>query len=80
MTEQLGDDDVKCLLDSINIGAANQAELHNPLMQQAEIEDNIRINVARLTNTNTGPKGRLMWWTGLKPSKKILNWRLPFDG
>ena len=28
-------------------------------MQQAEIEDNIRINVARLTNTNTGPKGEI---------------------
>ena len=53
----MGDDEVKCLLDSITIGAANQAELHNPLMQQAEIEDNIRINMARPTNTNTGPKG-----------------------
>ena len=59
MTEQLGDDDVKYLLDGITIGAANQAELHNPLLQQAEIEDNIRINVVRLTNTNTGPKGEI---------------------
>ena len=59
MTEQLGDDDVKCLLDGITIGTTNQAELHNPLMQQAEIEDNIRINVARLTKTNTGPKGEI---------------------
>ena len=41
MTQQLGDDDVKCLLDGITIGAANQAELHNPLLKQAEIEDNI---------------------------------------
>ena len=59
MTERLGDDDVKCLLDGIIIGAANQAELHNPLMQQAEIVDNIRINAARPTNTNTGPKGEI---------------------
>ena len=28
-------------------------------MQQAEIEDNIRINVARPTNTNTDPKGEI---------------------
>ena len=55
----MGDDDVKCLLDGITIGAANQAELHNPLLQQAEIEDNIQINVVRLTNTNTGPKGEI---------------------
>ena len=41
MTEQLGDDDVKCLLDGITIGATNCAELHNPLLQQAKIEDNI---------------------------------------
>ena len=41
MTKKLGDDDVKCLLDGITIGATNQAELHNPLLQQAEIEDNI---------------------------------------
>ena len=53
------DDDVKCLPDGITIGAANRAELHNPHMQQAEIEDNIRINVARLTNSNTGPKGEI---------------------
>ena len=59
MTEQLGDDDVKCLLDGITIGAANRTELHNPLLQQAEIEDNIQINVVRLTNTNTGPKGKI---------------------
>ena len=59
MTEQLGDDDIKCLLDGITIEAANQAELHNPLLQQAEIENNIWINVARLTNTNTGPKGKI---------------------
>ena len=59
MTEQLGDDDVKCLLDGITIGATNHAELHNPLLQQAEIEDNIQINVARLTNTNTEPKGEI---------------------
>ena len=55
----MGDDDVKCLLDGITIGATNQAELHNSLMQQAEIEDNISINVARPTNTNTGPKGEI---------------------
>ena len=55
----MGDDDIKCLLDGITIGAANQAELHNPLMQQAEIEDNIRINAAGPTNTNTGPKGEI---------------------
>ena len=59
MTERLGDDDVKCLLDGITIGTANQAELRNSLMQQAEIEDNIRINMARPTNTNTGPKGEI---------------------
>ena len=41
MTEQLGDDDIKCLLDGITIGAANHVELHNPLLQQAEMEDNI---------------------------------------
>ena len=41
MTEHLEDDDVKCLLDGVTIGAANQAELHNPLVQQAEVEDNI---------------------------------------
>ena len=34
-------------------------ELHNPLVQQAEIEDYIRINAARLTNTNIGPKGEI---------------------
>ena len=50
ITEHLEDDDVKCLLDGITIGAANQAELHNPLLQQAEIEDNICVNVMRLTN------------------------------
>ena len=44
MTECLEDNDVKCLLDGITIGAANQAELHNPLMQQAEMEDNIHVN------------------------------------
>ena len=38
MTECLEDDDVKCLLDGVTIGAANQAELHNPLIQQAETE------------------------------------------
>ena len=59
MTEQLGDDNIKCLLDGITVGAANHAELHNPLLQQAEMEDNIRINAARLTNTNTGPKGEI---------------------
>ena len=48
-----------CLLDGITIGTANRGELHNPLLQQAEMEDNIRINVARLTNTNTGPKGEI---------------------
>ena len=41
MTEQLGDDDMKCLLYGVTIGAANRAELHNPLLQQAEVEDNI---------------------------------------
>ena len=41
MTEQLGDDNVKCLLDGITMEATNCAELHNPLLQQAEIEDNI---------------------------------------
>ena len=46
-------------LDGITIGATNHAELHNPLLQQAEMEDNIQINVARLTNTNTGPKGEI---------------------
>ena len=59
MIEQLGDNNVKCLLDGITIGATNHAELHNPLLQQAEIEDNIWINTARLTNTNTGPKGEI---------------------
>ena len=59
MTEQLGDDDIKCLLDGITIGAANQAEVHNTLLQQAEIEDNIQISMVRLTNTNTGPKGEI---------------------
>ena len=59
MTEWLGDDDVKCLLDGITIGAANHAELYNPLLQQVEIEDNIWINAARLTNTGTGPKGEI---------------------
>ena len=57
MTECLEDDDMKCLLDGITIRAANQAELHNPLMQQVEIEDNIHINAVRLTNT--GPKGKI---------------------
>ena len=57
MTEHLEDDDVKCLLDGITIEAANQAELHNPLMQQAEIEGNIHVNVVRLTNN--GPKGEI---------------------
>ena len=60
MTEQLGDDNVKCLLDGITIGATNHAELHNLLLQQAEMEDNIQINVARPTNTDTGPKGESM--------------------
>ena len=59
MTEQLGDDDVKCLLDGITIGATNQVELHNPLLQQAEIEDNIWIIMVRPANTNTGPKGEI---------------------
>ena len=57
MTEWLGDDDMKCLLDGVTIGAANWAELHNPLLQQAEVEDNIQVNVVRLTNT--GPKGKI---------------------
>ena len=47
----MGDDDVKCLLDGITIGAADRAELHNPLLQQAEVEDDIQVNVVRLTNT-----------------------------
>ena len=49
---------MKFLLDGVTIGAANRAELHNPLLQQAEIEDNIQLNAVRLTNT--GPKGHLM--------------------
>ena len=57
MTECLEDDDVKCLLDSITIRAANQADLHNPLMQQADIEHNICVNAVRLTNN--GPKGEI---------------------
>ena len=44
------------------LSAANQAELHNPLMQQAEIEDYIHINAVRLTNT--GPKGKI----------NVVNW------
>ena len=53
MTEQLGDDDVKCLTRwYFTIGAANQAELHNPQI-------NIWINVVRPTITNTGPKGKI---------------------
>ena len=63
------------------IGTANRGELHNPLLQQAEMEDNIRINVARLTNTNTGPKGEINV-IGLvsKPNERIRNWKLPFNG
>ena len=57
MTECLEDDDMKCLLDGITIRAANRAELHNPLMQQADIEENICVNVVRLTNN--GPKGKI---------------------
>ena len=48
---------MKCLLDGITTGAANRAELHNPLLQQAEIEDNIQVNEVR--PTNTGPKGKI---------------------
>ena len=57
ITQHLEDDDVKCLLDGITIGAANPAELHNLLLQQVEIEDNTCVNAVILTNN--GPKGEI---------------------
>ena len=60
MTEQLGDDDMLSVYWMVSLlEPANHAELHNPLLQQAEMEDNIWINAAGLTNTNTRPKGEI---------------------
>ena len=58
MTQQLDNDVIKCLLDGLTMGTSNKAELHNPLMQQADFEDNVHVSTAR-PSMNTGPKGEI---------------------
>lgn len=54
--QQLDDDIIKCQLDGVTMGTSNRDELHNPIIQQADIEDNMH---ATRLSTNMGPKGEI---------------------